>query len=271
MTTNFLPRTIRGALATTATGVLVLRASAYDARIEAHGEPVQYWRGQPCPCRRIESSLPRANCPVCRGLGTFWPVSQRIETCALLHSRSANRRTTPAGEIVDGSTTVLLPTCIVPGAGDLVAPSVERHVVSEVLVRSEGLQLDAGAVAASIATWGSSDQLMPQPGPAIEALRYRREVEIEFLSWLVNDAVAIGREGVDYVIEDGLVNWQKGRGPRPGQAYTVRYRARACYILFSPQPVARVADGAAMPFKATAQRMDSWSPRADFHPDSQPT
>jgi hypothetical protein len=62
----------------------------------------------------------------------------------------------------------------------------------------------------------------------------------------------------DYELVGREIRWRDGRGPAPGKAYAVRYRAPAAYMVRPAEPILRVEYEAGLPYRCEAQRLDRW-------------
>lgn len=92
-------------------------------------------------------------------------------------------------------------------------------------------------------------------GRSTERLRIYPALAVEYCDALVGGDIVSYVDGADFsVLGDGTVAWVAGRGPGNGAQYTLRYRARPTFLVWSPQ--SRDEGGAKMPYRCQAQRLD---------------
>lgn len=223
--------------------------------IETHGVGCELRRAVWCPCSRVETRQARTGCPFCKGLRFTYPKKMRDDIVALVQSRNPKRALVPAGELVTGIAVVTFPIGIVPGLGDMLLPAGEFHVVHEVLWRAYN-PIDNQAIRARERT---PDVAAPKIDPGPEALLYPKVECIEHLHWIDRQANKLCEaSAADYELKGNVIEWRDGRGPKPGEGYSVRYRAQAAYILNPGEPVTRSESGQGMPYRVEAQRLDRW-------------
>ena len=250
-----------GQLSLTDLGGLHIDPQELSELIVDHGQGCELRRAQLCPCIRPETGQPRGNCPSCRGLRFLHPTGDtyREGMVALILSQQLQREFRNAGVLVTGTVRVLFPLGVLPGEGDLLLPDQEEHVVHERLIRDDRPVRDS--IVRSRET--SASQAAPKTVPFRERLLYPDLTMVESV-WYWDDGE--GRsfeatEGHDYKpgFPDGVVRWHPGRGPKAGEAYSVRYRAPAAYMLEPAQPMFRSEHNSVFPYSVTAQRLDQWS------------
>jgi len=253
--------TSQGELGITDLGGIHIDPQELSELVVDHGQPAELRRAQLCPCIRPESQQARGNCGTCRGLGWFHPVGDKYRepVIALILSQQLQRDFRQAGHILTGTVQVTFPLGIVPGEADILLPEVEEHVISETLWRLDRPIRDRLVRARQT----TSDQAAPKTAPFRERLIYPDVISVESI-WYWDDETQSPVEtfpGHDYLDEfhDGEVRWHPGRGPDPGKAYTVRYRAPAAYMLEPGEPIFRSEHGAAFPYKVVGQRLDRWT------------
>ena len=229
--------------------------SELDDLIGMHGIACRYRRAVICPCARIETNQPRAGCPNCNGLGFLYPKDLEDEIVALVLNRNPRRTAAAPGEFITGSVVITFPLGTVPGRGDMVLPTLERHTVHQLVRRAE-MQVDP-VVVASRAT--APDHAAPKVGVAGDRLLYPDIVEVDDCYWLDEDqGLHRGKAGADFVLKSGAVTWKDGHGPKPGRAYSVRYMAPAAYVVYPSEPLLRAEAENFYTYRAEAQRLDRW-------------
>jgi len=232
----------------------------YTSLILNHGSGAEYRRSVTCPCARIETRQAAMGCKFCRGLGLLYPEDLRGPTIVLDSSRSATNKWAAAGVLPSGTIQVSFPIGVIPAIGDMLLPDEEVHVVEETLWRDDRA-VDGNVVRLDRARMvPGRDDPVPQRA-AVERLLYPDTTEIERVTYIdeARDAMVAARPADYRVAADGTFTWAAGRGPEPGKAYTVRYRAPAAYIVHSSAPVFRQEASTGMPYKATLGRLDRLS------------
>jgi hypothetical protein len=225
--------------------------------IETHGVGCELRRAVFCPCARVETRQSRTGCPHCHGLRFTYPEDLRDEVVALVQNRHPERSLVPSGEFVTGTAVLTFPIGIFPGLGDMVLPEGELHVVHETLWR--GYQpIDNDLLRER--TKRTIDGLAPKVEPGPDVLLYPRISCVEHLHWIDRDSGKLirGALGTDYQLEGSRVVWTDGHGPTAGDAFSIRYRAQAAYILNPGEPVVRMESGQGMPYRVEGQRLDRW-------------
>lgn len=227
-----------------------------DAVIVTDGIGVTYRRGLRCPCLRPESHQARIGCPACRGLGWMHPERLSEPCVVLMVNRSPDRRIIAAGEYTTGTAYATFPSEIIPGRGDILSVDGEIHVVSQVLHRAENpvsnRKLDARR----------DPDVQPRhvsARPYAERLLYA-DAQIEQLWWLDDDGAPVqGRPGAHYEFIGGEIRWRDGEGPAPGRGYSVRYCARAEYVVAqAAEPTFRQQGDNPIPYRTQVMRLDVW-------------
>lgn len=93
-------------------------------------------------------------------------------------------------------------------------------------------------------TWRRHSQHL-QRG-VLDALVYRRVRDVRLTS-VVSGALRVWEPGTDYVVEDGRVVWQAGRGPARQAHYAAEAQVSPEYYVFQVLPQTRHMDGQDMP------------------------
>lgn len=226
-----------------------------DDIISIHGIGCTYRKSMICPCLRIETGQPRAGCLACHGLGNVYPKDLEEGIVALVVNRNPRRTAAAPGEFITGSVVITFPLGIVPGRGDMVLPEKEQHLVHQVVRRAE-MQIDPGVVR-DRAT--ATDHAAPKVKVAGDRLLYADIEEIEDLYWLdEHQALKRGAAGRDYKRVGAELRWVDGHGPDAGRAYSVRYRAKAAYVVNPAEPATRGESENFYPYRAEAMRLDRW-------------
>lgn len=227
----------------------------FEGLLEARGVGCLFRRSIRCPCQRIETRQARAGCPVCGGLGYAYPVELEEPIMALVLNRSPRRTQQAAGQEVVGTVTVTFPIGLLPSQGDMLLPDGEAHAVQQVLRRSVA-QVDSNVVRERQT---APDQRAPVIRATTERLLYPDVIAIEQLYWLdeAGESLKSGKEGREYTREANVVMFRPGKGPAPGKAFTVRYRAPAAYVVAPGEPISRTGE-TGFPYRCEAQRLDRW-------------
>jgi hypothetical protein len=224
--------------------------------IETHGTGAELRRAVWCPCVRVETRAPRTGCPHCKGLRFTYPDKLRDDVVCLVQSRNPKRALVPAGELVTGIAVVTFPLGIVPGLGDMLLPEGEFHVVHESLWRAYQ-PIDNQTIRDRLRRTRDTEAPKIDPGP--EILLYPKIACVEHLHWIDRETAKLCEgSAADYELQGATVVWREGRGPAAGDAYSIRYRAQAAYILNPGEPVTRAESGQGMPYRVEAQRLDKW-------------
>jgi hypothetical protein len=219
-----------------------------------HGTDSEYRRAMICPCSRIETGMAAIGCKACRGLGFLYPPELRCPTTFLNSGRSNDLRQQPAGYTTSGQMQVTFPSGLIPGRGDLVLPACEEHEVHEHFHRAVQ-QVDHRELPRQF-------DVAPRPLRArAERLLYPEITKLEEVYWLQDrERPMRGREGVDFTLQTrngGLhVVWTDGRGPAPGEGYSLRYRAPATYMVEPGRALHRNEANVTLPYRATLHRLD---------------
>ncbi len=238
--------------------------------IRQNGVLCEYRPATRCPCARIETKMPRINCPHCGGRGFVYRREDRIEDLpCLVQSRDPARSFKSAGELLSGSARITIgrrDSCecdpvVIPCQGDLLFPGGEMHTVTELITRARN-QVDTQRPPLSALF---TDGAAPAPAvPVEDRIKYPEILDVESCSWiepLENGRVGkliFGAHGFDFRIVDDRVVWLDGRGPAAGETYSVRYRARACYALRPGEPLYRSDGDRQFPYRVEGRRLDLW-------------
>lgn len=220
--------------------------------IEEHGICVEWRQAVRCPCVRVETLRPRIGCLACNGIGYTHPESMRRPLVIFMLNRQPSRKIIQVGEYVTGQVTVTFPAPFVPGEGDLLVPDNEVHIVHETLVRASQ-QIDNKRL---MGERTHTDQAPPKMRPPEERLRYPDLIKVDSVHWIGENGQLCKAGSMDVEIVGNLVRWKRGRGPEPGNAYTVRYQAPAMYQLQPSEPVARIEGSSVFPYRAIGYRLD---------------
>ncbi len=220
-------------MAITATPSTHFDPAEFDRLIEAHGVPALWRRARTCPCIKVETGQPDFNCDLCGDLpGTLWDAGAELRVLAPGRQRRDEQQ--DIGQLMAGMVTLTFPSEYTPGHWDRVellnaamVVNNERHV--------------RGAV--------------DPVGRSTERLRIHPSLAVEYCEAIVGGLLVAYIEGSDFSIEgSGAIVWGAGRGPAVGVQYTLRYRARPVYIVWSPQ--SRDEGGTKQPYRCMAQRFD---------------
>lgn len=230
-----------------------LSAGEFDLLIVQHGSSGQFQRAMPCPCVRLETRMPDVSCKTCRGLGRYYPEDMREPMIALDVNRSETRRLAALGHLPSGTIQLTFPTGIIPSFGDLWLPDEEEHVVTETLWLHGSMQATERALRPDRV---GQDQTKPSLQPRRERLLYASICCVESVAYKGRDGkVKIANEQDYHIDAEGRWTWRDGRGPAPGSAWTVRYRAPATYAIHTSEPVYRTEADERMPHKCQAQAL----------------
>lgn len=231
-----------------------------DDLIETHGVGAELRRAVECPCVRLESLAARLGCPHCHGLQWVYPEDMREYIVVLLTSRRPTERVTQAGRTVTGQLQALFPSGILPARGDQIFPAGERHVVQQ-FVHRQVSQVSGRKLRDEATVW---DQVAPAQRPSYGRLLYE-DATIESVHWIVpyvgaaDERLVSGRLGHEFHMQGREVIWHGEHGPRPGDAFSVRYQAPAAYMLYTGVPVYRAEAGAPYPYRADVDRLDKYA------------
>lgn len=224
--------------------------------VETHGIGCEWRQAVWCPCIRPDTRSARAGCPHCRGLRFTYPQELRVDMIALVQNRHPQRSLTPSGELITGMAVITFPIGPVPAVGDMVLPCGEFHVVHETLWRAYN-PIDNTAVKARVSR--TRDALPPKIEAQPEKLLYPDPIEIDRLHWIDANGKLCVASAADYELVGNEIRWRAGRGPATGDGYSLRYKAKAAYILNPGEPVyRREGPGAGWPYKVEAARLDRW-------------
>jgi hypothetical protein len=237
-------------------GIVHLRPEEYDRLIEAHGNSCEYRRAMLCPCRRIDAGTPALGCKHCRGLGYLYPPSMRMPMILLDVSRSGNLKLVAAGLVAQGQISLTFPRGFLPGRGDIVLPDGDLHLVQEQLWRGGTRRVPREAL--------REDR---EPGavplvqrPRLERLLYPCEVQIEAVYYIAGENLHCARPSEYTLTDDNRWTWREGFGPEEGEAWSIRYRAPAAYMVENASPVFRHEADEGCPYRVEAKRLDRLGP-----------
>ena len=217
-----------------------------------------------CPCHSVEERKADAGCPECHGNGVRHPASRFIATRVLMASRNATAKPGAVGDWTMGSAEATFPSAIQPATNDLWLPGgSEVHIVNE--AKRYTFQVDP-AVHRGVYDDNLGYETIRSPGlpdaPRSERLLYPEVTQLLSVTWFDREfapdrRLVTGRQGVDYRLRDGAVEFLDG-GARPerGAGYSVQYKAPACYVVAAAQPAYRHVTGNRMPFRVSMQRLD---------------
>lgn len=224
-----------------------------DASIRQYGHPCEYRRAVRCPCAQPDTRDSAAGCPLCRPLGYLYPEGLRTKgTRVLISGRNDQGVYQGAGLDMDGTVSMTTLSDVVPGLMDMIVLDGTPHVVHEVKTRAE-LPIDMSRLRARIT---DDRMVLTAARPAEERLLYLDPIGIDVLAWKVaDDEVVTGVPGHDYVLRGNVIDFLPGRGPRPGNTYTVRYQAQASYVV-PAEATPRAEGGIRLPYKTMAIRLD---------------
>ena len=226
----------------------------FEGLLNARGVGCVLRKAIRCPCLRVETGQPRAGCPVCGGVGFAYPLELEEPIVALVLNRSPRRSQMPVGQEVTGTCAITFPVGVIPSQGDMILPDNEEHAVQQVLRRSIA-QVDPQVVRDRQT---APDQRAPVVAPTTERLLYPDVIRIEHLFWIDESGqLKRGEEGRDFTRRANIIEFRPERGPAPGKAFTVRYRAPAAYVVSPGEPVARTGE-VGFPYRCDGQRLDRW-------------
>lgn len=230
-------------------------AAEFDSLIATHGNSGELRRSVSCPCRRIDTRMPDVSCDHCHGLGWIYPPTLREPMIWLDTQRSAQAKIEGAGDLVDGTAQFTFPSGVVPARGDMMIPDGEEHVVTEYLYR-DGTRRTPDALLRPYRS--SADQVKPAQVGRRERLLYPVPCCVEFVAYIrPSDRGLAQANPTEYQIDnDGRWTWRGEAGPEPGEAWTVRYRAPAVYVIGKALPRFRHQHDQRMPHMVTAKRLD---------------
>lgn len=245
-----------------------------DRLIESKGTRGELRRGMSCPCVRIDTNQPALTCPACKGHGITYPEALRVRPMRAMGSgRTATAQLEAGGVIVQGDMKVTFPSRVKPAHYDLWLPDGDEHVVEErlrfqyapeeaveFLHRRERVQMP-GDVPRDSGTFNEITGYDDRPTPMQrEVLMYPEIRCIEAVVWRDRAGqIVVGIEGVDWRLElrDGAARVRfLARQPERGEAYTVRYRAPAAYVVGKTEPVGVMFGDAQLPTRCTLHRLD---------------
>lgn len=245
--------TLANALRLDETDPYHLEVAELDGVIDQAGHPCELRRAVTCPCQRGDTVLPGTGCEDCRGLGWVYPETLREGPIRILVSgRNESAQPEPAGSHSEGRVSLTFPSRITPGFGDLVLPENTVHLVHETRVHA--------ARAVNPYTLPSSLESTlfqpPEVRPAEDRLLYPDIEAIEALLWKNDQGdLVLGREGLDYELQQDRIRWRPGRGPRAGTSYSVRYRAPAAYIV-QGEVAPRTEGGSRLPYRCSGLKLE---------------
>lgn len=252
------------------------RPELIDRLIERDGTPGEFRRGMSCPCVRPDTNRPELGCKVCRGHGIMYPAHLREPLIRALGSgRTATAALEAGGVVVTGDMKLTFPSRLRPTHYDLWLPRGDEHVVEERLHHQYDRVEDFEHL--HRASWPYQPGDAPRDEPGLhngtgayddrptprqrEVLLYPAIRCVEAVVW--RDArgdLVEGIEGVDWRLDtDGdavKVAFLGARRPARGDAYTIRYRAPAAYVVGRTEPVAVMSGCTNLPMRCTLHRLD---------------
>lgn len=215
-------------------GIRLARAD-WQSILETYGAATLVRRATRCGCIDAETLKPEVMCDVCHGFGWQYPAALEVTAQVQWTGGRVNHRQQAQGDVAAGDYTV---TWVghTPGTGDVFVHPSETIAAHQVMIR--GAMSSAGLGATSL-----------------EIIAHRVVIDIEHVA----DSVATYEEGVDFSLAgDGrTLEWEPGRGPAAGAAYSVRCNVRGEYVIASDAGVSLRHDGPeSLPFRATLHRYD---------------
>lgn len=210
-------------------------AAEFDGLLADHGTPVLWRKMRGCPCFDPRSGQAELDCPFCEN-GILWDAGSQVTLLAPGRSRKDSYE--DVGLLMQGMVTLTFPSSFTPGHLDRL-----DFLAAEMVVNQERHQ--RGAVDRTSA---SKERLRLTP------------VSVESIEAIVANVLTAYTSPAHYAVNGaGTITWVTGQGPPNGAQYVVRYRARASYVVWSPQ--SRDEHAQKMPYRAMAQRLDFfWRP-----------
>lgn len=227
-------------------------------QILIHGNSGELRHSHICPCRRLETGLANAACPVCLGVGFVHPPELREPAIFLDHSRTASMRPNGPGLLVDGTVAITLPCGLQAAKGDLLLPDGETSIVQEMFHRSVQQVTNRMLVERRL----MPDQRTLRLRPRACRLLYPTVTRIDSLYWVHGDRLVPATQGVDYRLVDNAIEWIVD-GPPDGDGFSVRYQAPTAYQVHTAAPLYRSENNRQMPWSVTASRLDKLQIEAD--------
>lgn len=238
-------------------GAFHLNPEEYDDLIAQEGNCAELRRAVLCPCVRLDERTPRSTCPHCDGLGRLYPEDMRSPLIVLDASRSANLQLANAGLLAAGQISVTFPRGYVPARGDLVYPEGDQHVVLQTLWR----QSTTRTTREQRDTYADYGAIPLAQIPRTERLLYREcELEMESVHYLAGEKLHCARPNEYRIEPDGRFVWLDPFGPGQGEAFSLRYRADAAYMVGFSVPLYRHGADRDAPYRAELKRLDKISP-----------
>lgn len=240
-----------------------------EDEIFLHGSGGELRRAMLCPCRRIESQAANAACGVCNGVGFVYPDEMREWMIFLDHSRKTSNRREAAGMLTDGQIAVTVPISgadAPPAQFDLLLPDKEVSTIHEHFHRDVRTVSNRTLADRQMYLAGPSPAVRPRPAK----LLYPKVILVEAVSWILgvlgsgSERLVMARQGSDFQVIDGTIEWLTDRGPPEAAGFSVRYQASAAYEVFSSAPLFRREADAAMPWAVDAMRLDKIQRKADL-------
>lgn len=233
-----------------------LDPAEFDVILAEHGTSGEWRRAIVCPCFRPDTGTARIDCPHCGGRRYTYPEHLREPMIVLDTQRRTTFKRIAAGELADGTVHLTFPSHVIPSTGDMWLPDGEEHVVTETFVRDGTRRVERAHLLPS-RTYVPDHRPVEGGGARVERLLYERPCCVEAVTWEVGAELRYGTAGFDFTVDaDGSWRWAAGRGPEPGHAWTVRYRAPAAYMLGTEGASYRTEGDSAMPRLVTARRLD---------------
>lgn len=215
----------------------------FDSFIAAHGSDAVWRRARTCPCLDASTRQPSVACPFCRDWpGILWDAGTELRILA--PNRQRRDEYEQPGLVERGMLFLTFPSragtgpdaiSVTPGHLDRIdlSGAAEMVVNDEVHVRGD---VDPG-------------------GRSTERLRLHPSLAVEFCEAIVGGTLTTFVEGTAFTVAtNGAITWISG--PPNGTQYTLRYRARPSFVVWSP--MSRDEGGTKQPYRVLAQRLDFW-------------
>lgn len=222
-----------------------LTPALYDEAIRRHGQQVYLHRTQTCPCADEDGYVDNA-CPACGGLGTV--VTSKEATTILLINHNPKKMQLKIGQVDLGERQA----------------TPQRHIR---LAEGDWLQMrQFPVVAKESLTYGAA----PYAGDRVNALFPNAVTEVITIRGGVIHtfpAAAYTDPEGRTISPEGLLLWQPGQEPRPGERLSVRYNHFQAYLVHrSGIPMQRGAEGKRLPDKANVKLITRRDVRAERLP-----
>lgn len=187
----------------------------HTAFIRGHGEQVLVMPCLQCPCLLPDRQFD-PNCPVCHGVGRYYPPGTAYSTTMLLVRDQSERAMESPGSWIPGTIqATLLPGVVLADRDKVRRLAVKTTFTDEILLRGDD-----------------------------ETLRFSVGVELH----IVADRTRVYRAGIDYVLmPPNSISWLPGGQAPPFMSqYSVRYQAHPDYLVSPDHPRERAEH--AVPF-----------------------